>query len=60
MIIRYAFNDDEMPTWFEKEEAPHRVRGIPMTKEMADEIKVLYGQNNEHDSCERVLLVRMF
>ena len=37
---RYANNDNEMPSWFEKEEAPHRVRGIPMTKEMADEIKV--------------------
>ena len=37
---RYANNDDEMPEWFEKEEAPHRVRGIPMTKEMADEVKV--------------------
>ena len=39
---RYAFNDDPMPAWFADEEKNHRVPTMPITKEMAEEIKVCF------------------
>eukprot|EP00052_Salpingoeca_macrocollata_P006983 m.57080 g.57080 ORF g.57080 m.57080 type:complete len:893 (+) comp15767_c1_seq1:91-2769(+) len=36
---RYTFNDDPLPEWFADEEGRHRVPTLPITKEMADEIK---------------------
>jgi AdoMet-dependent rRNA methyltransferase SPB1 len=36
---RYTFNDPEMPQWFGDEEDPHMKPAIPMTREMADDIK---------------------
>ena len=36
---RWAHNDDPMPMWFDDEEQGHREGILPMTKEMAEEIK---------------------
>merc|ERR1712137_220244 len=35
---RYAFNDDELPSWFENEERNHNKPMLPITKEMTKEI----------------------
>ncbi|GAM28168.1 hypothetical protein SAMD00019534_113440 [Acytostelium subglobosum LB1] len=36
---RYAFNDDNLPTWFEEDEGRHNKPQTPITKEMVEEIK---------------------
>eukprot|EP00729_Bicosta_minor_P022218 gene22218-5646_t len=36
---RYTFNDPVKPAWFEDEEMPHMVTEVPLTKEMARDIK---------------------
>eukprot|EP00038_Savillea_parva_P007147 m.168094 g.168094 ORF g.168094 m.168094 type:complete len:854 (+) comp12916_c0_seq1:163-2724(+) len=36
---RYAFNDPALPDWFGDEEVAHKKKNIPMTKEMAADIK---------------------
>jgi len=35
---RYAFNDDDLPSWFENEERNHNKPILPITKEMTKEI----------------------
>jgi len=35
---RYAFNDDDLPSWFENEERNHNKPMLPITKEMTKEI----------------------
>merc|ERR1712137_932931 len=35
---RYAFNDDDLPEWFEQEERQHSQPALPVTKEMTREI----------------------
>eukprot|EP00040_Diaphanoeca_grandis_P006124 m.36053 g.36053 ORF g.36053 m.36053 type:complete len:823 (-) comp17249_c0_seq1:131-2599(-) len=44
---RYAFNDGENPNWFVDEEAQHRVVGVPITREMADDIKARQRELND-------------
>jgi AdoMet-dependent rRNA methyltransferase SPB1 len=36
---KWAWNDPELPAWFHDEEASHRVLNLPVTREMADDIK---------------------
>eukprot|EP00041_Stephanoeca_diplocostata_P031388 m.977247 g.977247 ORF g.977247 m.977247 type:complete len:853 (-) comp23950_c1_seq10:2693-5251(-) len=44
---RYTSNDGPLPTWFEDEEDRHRQPQIPMTKEMARDIKERQREINE-------------
>lgn len=37
--LRYTFNDDKMPAWFEDQEEPHKQPGYEITAEMAADIR---------------------
>lgn len=44
---RWTFNDPEMPAWFEDEETTHKQLNLPVTKEMAADIKAREREINQ-------------
>lgn len=45
-FLRWAFNDDNLPSWFVEDETKHYQRQIPVTKEIVEEYRAKMKEIN--------------